>query len=209
MAYRRRCRKLNADLSNFDQSSEPYNQFSNKYLVRNMTGKHVAPFPVLTTERLTLRQLRRSDAPQVVALRSNEHVNKYLDRRPSDSLTDARNFIHTVTENGQRADSFYWAITLSAVDNVIGTVCLFNLSENASTAEMGYELLPDFQGKGFMHEALVTVIHFGFQQVRLQAIDAYTHIENHPSISVVEKLHFKRDRAASENVTLFKLTRTG
>ncbi|QIL78170.1 MULTISPECIES: GNAT family N-acetyltransferase [Hymenobacter] len=174
-----------------------------------MTGKRFTPFPVLKTGRLTLRQLRRSDDQEILALRSNEHVNKYLDRRPSKSIDEARTFIHTINENVQRDDLIYWAITLSGADNVMGTVCLFNFSDNASKAEIGYELLPDCQGKGFMHEAIAAVIHFGFQQVGLQAIEAYTHFENHRSTSVLEKFHFKSDRAAAENVTLFNLTHNG
>jgi ribosomal-protein-alanine N-acetyltransferase len=174
-----------------------------------MTTKKFAPFPVLHTQRLTLRPLRRSDDQAIWALRSNEHVNKYLDRRPCTSLEDARNFIHAITESVQRAESLYWAITLREADHVIGTVCLFNWSQDASTAEIGYELLPDFQGKGFMHEAISTVIHFGFQQVGLQAIEAHTRSENHRSTSVLEKLHFQKDHSADENITLFRLTPAG
>jgi len=168
--------------------------------------KKFMPFPVLTTGRLTLRQLRGSDDREILALRSNDNVNKYLDRRPSKSIDDARNFIHTINENIQRDESIYWAITLTGADNVIGTVCLFDFLENASKAEIGYELLPEFQGKGFMQEAISTVIHFGFQQVGLQAIEAYTRSDNQQSTSILEKLHFKGDRAADENFTLFKLT---
>ncbi|SFQ68767.1 GNAT family N-acetyltransferase [Hymenobacter arizonensis] len=174
-----------------------------------MTDKKFTPFPVLKTGRLTLRQLRRSDDQAIWALRSNEHVNHYLSRQPSQSLDDARNFIDTITENVQRGTSIYWAIALRRADNVIGTVCLFNFSENLSTAELGYELLPDFQGKGFMHEALATVLHFGFQQVGLQTVEAYTHFENHRSTLVLEKLLFTKDSAADENFTRFHLTHSG
>jgi ribosomal-protein-alanine N-acetyltransferase len=174
-----------------------------------MTTKTFTPFPVLHTQRLTLRQLRRSDAQEIWALRSNEHVNQYLDRRPSTSLEDARNFIHAITESVQRGESLYWAITLREADHVIGTVCLFNWSEDASKAEMGYELLPDFEEQGFMHEALSTVLPFGFQQVGLHAIEAHTRWENHRSTRVLEKLHFQKARTADDNLTLFRLTPAG
>jgi ribosomal-protein-alanine N-acetyltransferase len=171
-----------------------------------MTDKKFAPFPVLKTRRLLLRQLRRSDDHEILALRSNDNVNKYLDRQPSKSIDDARNFIDTINENVQCDNSIYWAITMNGADNVIGTVCLFNFLENSSRAEIGYELLPDFQGKGLMQEALSAVINFGFQQVGLQVIEAYTRFENQHSISVLEKLHFRGDSAADKNFMLFKLT---
>ncbi len=174
-----------------------------------MTGKNFTPFPVLKTGRLTLRQLRSSDDKEIFDLRSNDNVNKYLDRKPSKSIDDAKNFIKTINENIQRNDSIYWAITLNGTDKLIGTICLFDFSEDHSKVEIGYELLPDFQGKGIMQEATSKVIYFGFQHVGLNSIEAYTHSENQGSTRLLEKLNFKRDNAADENFTIFKLTHNG
>lgn len=166
-------------------------------------------FPVLQTGRLTLRQLGSSDDNEIFALRSNDNVNKYLDRKSSKSIDDARNFIETINENSQRSDSIYWAITLNGTKKLIGTICLFNFSEDHSKAEIGYELLPNFQGKKIMQEAILKVVHFGFQHIGLNSIEAYTHSENRSSTRLLEKLNFKRDSAADKNVTIFKLTHNG
>ena len=174
-----------------------------------MTGKNFTPFPVLKTGRLTLRQLSSTDDKEIFALRSNDTVNKYLDRKPSKSIDDAKNFIKTINENIQRNDSIYWAITLNDTDKLIGTICLFNFSDDHSKVEIGYELLPHFQGKGLMQEATSKVIHFGFQHVGLHSIEAYTHSENKSSTRLLEKLNFKRDSAADENFTIYKLTHNG
>src|SRR5215203_6647917 len=157
-----------------------------------MTGKVFTPFPVLKTERLTLRQLISSDDKEIFALRSDDNVNKYLDRKPSKSIDDAKNFIQTVNENIERNDSIYWAITLNGTDKLIGTICLFHFSEDHLKAEIGYELLPDFQGKGLMQEAASKVMHFGFQHLRLNLIEAYTHSQNESSTRLLQKLNFKR-----------------
>jgi ribosomal-protein-alanine N-acetyltransferase len=156
-----------------------------------------------------LRQLRSSDDNEIFALRSNDNVNNYLDRKRGTSIDDAKNFIQTINENIQRNGSIYWAITLNGTDKLIGTICLFDFSDENLKAEIGYELLPDFQGKGIMQEATLKVIQFGFQQVGLHSIEAYTHSENRSSTRLLEKLNFKRDRAADENVTIFKLTHNG
>ena len=174
-----------------------------------MIGKNFTPFPVLKTERLTLRQLRSSDDKEIFALRSNDNVNKYLDRKRSKSIDDAKNFIQAINENIQRNDSIYWAITLNDTDKLIGTICLFDFSEDHSKAEIGYELLPDFQGKGIMQEATTKVIQFGFQHVGLNSIEAYSHSENQSSTRLLGKLNFKRHSTADENLTIFKLTHTG
>ena len=140
-----------------------------------MTRKNFTPFPVLTTERLTLRQLRSTDDKEIFALRSNDNVNFYLGRKPSKSIDDAKNFIKTINENIQRNDTVYWAITLNGTDKVIGTICLFDFSEDNLKVEIGYELLPDFQGKGIMQEATSKVIQFGFHYVGVYSIEVYTH----------------------------------
>jgi ribosomal-protein-alanine N-acetyltransferase len=97
---------------------------------------------------------------------------------------------------------------LNGIDKLIGTICLFDFSEDHSKAEIGYELLPGFQGKGFMQEATSKVIHFGFQHVGLNSIEASTHSENQSSRRLLEKLNF-RDSAADEKFLVFKLTHNG
>ena len=174
-----------------------------------MTGKNFTQFPVLKTERLTLRQLTSSDDKEIFALRSDDNVNKYLDRKPSKSIDDAKNFIQTINENIQRNNSIYWAITLNGTDKLIGTICLFDFSKDNLKAEIGYELLPDFQGKGIMQEATSKVIDFGVQHIGLNSIEAYTHSENQNSTRLLEKLNFKRHSAGEDNFIILMRTHNG
>lgn len=170
-----------------------------------MGDRNFKPFPVLKTEKLTLRQLVSSDDNEIFALRSNENVNKYLDRKPSKSIDDAKIFIQTINKNIQKNDSIYWAITLNGTDKLIGTVCLFNFSDDNLKAEIGYELLPTFQGKGIMQEAISKVIGFAIQHIGLNSIEAYTHSENQSSTRLLEKFNFKNNSAGEGNLMMFKL----
>ena len=174
-----------------------------------MGDRNFKPFPFLKTERLTLRQLVSSDANEIFALRSDGNVNKYLNRKPSKSIDDAQTFIQTINENIQRNDSIYWAITFSGADKLIGTICLFDLSDDNFKAEIGYELLPGFQGKGIMQEATSKVIDFGIQHIGLNSIEAYTHFENQSSTRLLEKFNFKKHSVDGNNLMIFKLTSNG
>ena len=171
-----------------------------------MGDRNFKPFPVLKTERLTLRQLASSDDNEIFALRSNENVNKYLDRKPSKSIDDAKTFIQTINKNIQKNDSIYWAITLNDTDKLIGTICLFDFSDDNLKAEIGYELLPEFQGKGIMQEATSKVIDFGIQRIGLNLIQAFTHSENQSSTRLLEKFNFKKNSSSEEKVMMFILT---
>ena len=159
-----------------------------------MTKNTFSPFPILKTSRLTLRQLLRGDENELYELRSNADVNKYLDREPAKSIEDARDFIRKITEGIKQNESMYWAITFNNDHKLIGTICYFNFTIENGKAEVGYELLPYFQGKGIMHEALCKVIEFGVQNMGIHQIEAYIHQENKNSIKLLEKHNFEEQK---------------
>ena len=64
-----------------------------------MTNINFTPFPILTTERLTLRQLSIDDRQKIFALRSDKEINKYLDTQVSKTVEDAINFNNTINDN--------------------------------------------------------------------------------------------------------------
>ena len=156
-----------------------------------MLNKTFTPFPVLTTERLNLRQLVINDEQEIFTLRSDGEINKYLDRQISNTIDDARNFINKVNENINKSDSLYWAITLSDKNILVGTICLFGFSDENYKCEIGYELLTSFQGKGIMKEAVEKVIDYAFNTIKVEKIEAFLHRYNQSSIKLLEKFSFK------------------
>jgi RimJ/RimL family protein N-acetyltransferase len=122
-----------------------------------MLSRTFTPFPILTTERLTLRQLVSNDEHEIFTLRSDNEINKYLDRKRAKTIDDARSFIDKISENINKNDSVYWAITFSDKNTLIGTICLFGFSDENDKCEIGYELLTNFQGQGIMREAMRSI----------------------------------------------------
>ncbi|MES2892038.1 MAG: GNAT family N-acetyltransferase [Bacteroidota bacterium] len=170
-----------------------------------MLNKAFSTFPMLTTERLTLRQLSESDVQEIYLLRSDKTINKFLNRKPSETLDDALSFIKNIRSN----ELLYWAITQTKSEKLVGTICLFDLSDELSKCEIGYELLADHQGKGIMSEALQKVVGFAVDTVGVKTIEAFTHKENHSSTKLLEKLNFQRINIVEEtnpNLLLFRLS---
>jgi ribosomal-protein-alanine N-acetyltransferase len=151
-------------------------------------------FPTLTTKRLILRALSHRDEEEVFKLRSDDRVNKYLDREPCKSMKDARKFIQLITPAVGQNEVPYWAITLKGSVSLAGTICYFNINRDDSKAEIGFELMPAYHSKGIMQEALLTVIQFGFETLQLKTIEAFTHQYNKRSIRLLQKLNFKEQR---------------
>ena len=156
-----------------------------------MLDRSLKRFPILITERLTLRQLVISDEQEIFTLRSDSEINKYLNRQVSNTIEDARNFINKVNENINKNDSLYWAITLSDKNILVGTICLFGFSDENSKCEIGYELLTNFQGQGIMKEAAEKVIDYAFNTIKVQKIEAFLHRDNQGSIKLLDKLSFR------------------
>ena len=156
-----------------------------------MLNRTFTSFPVLTTERLTLRQLLITDEQEIFTLRSDSEINKYLDRQISNTIDDARDFINKVNENINKSDSLYWAITLSEINIFVGTICLFGFSDENYKCEIGYELLTNFQGQGIMKEAVEKVIDYAFNTIKVKKIEAFLHRDNQSSIKLLEKFSFK------------------
>ena len=156
-----------------------------------MLNKSFTPFPFLTTERLTLRQLIIDDEQEIFTLRSDREINKYLDRQIANTIDDARNFINKVNENINKNDSLYWAITFKDKNILVGTICLFSFSDENDKCEIGYELLTNFQGQGIMKEAVEKVIDYAFNTIRVQEIEAFFHRDNQSSIKLLKKFSFR------------------
>ena len=168
-----------------------------------MVNKNFIPFPILTTERLTLRQLIVNDEQEIFTLRSDNEINKYLDRQLSTTIEDATNFINKVNENIHKNISLYWAITLSDRNILVGTICLYGFSDGNDNCEIGYELLTNFQGQGIMKEAVEKVIDYAFYTIKVQKIEAFLHRDNQSSINLLEKLSFSNSNKLDEtNLTL-------
>lgn len=155
-------------------------------------------FPILTTERLTLRQLSIADQENIFALRSDKEVNKYLDRQVSKTVEDAVNFINKINDNIKNENSIYWVITLTDAGTFVGTICLFNFSSEKSTCEIGYELMVKYQGKGIMKEAVKEVIDYAFQTLQFRKIVAVTHNGNQTSTKLLTKFGFIKARGADQ-----------
>ena len=91
-----------------------------------------------------------------------------------------------------------------------GTICLFDFAtDNPPSCEIGYELIPKFQGKGIMHEALQAVITYAFQNLKLQKLIAITHCENINSTRLLIKSNFMKSdeiHEANADLTIYTLT---
>ena len=152
-----------------------------------------SPFPVLYTNRLILKAFSQNDAMSLAEMRSNSRVNEFLDRADTMSLEDANIFIENRIKDAERNESIMWAIHFKQQSKMLGSICFWNIVAEKDKAEIGYEMHPDYYGKGIMHEAMQAIIEYGFSTIKLKVIEALPVQENTKSIQLLERNNFVRD----------------
>jgi len=155
-----------------------------------MLNLNFTPFPTITTQRLVLRQLQDDDVHELFALRTDERVNRFLNRPLPESLNDVREFIAKVNQITHDNEGLYWVITRKNEDKLLGSIGLRNFEPEQYQAEIGYELHTDHQRQGFMHEAITHVLAYAFGGLGLRMIVADTEPGNLRSIQILERHGF-------------------
>lgn len=150
-----------------------------------------SPFPTLLTDNLILREMTTLDQVDLFTIRSNPLMHEYTDTLPDETIEQTKDYIEKMREGTATNRWIIWAIEHRASSRVIGTLGIWNIDEEQKTAELSYGLSPAYQGMGYMREALTQAIHYGFDHMKLAAIEAYTEEQNQPSRRLLEKLNFQ------------------
>ncbi len=165
-----------------------------------MLELNFSPFPEIKTKRLLLRRMTDADAPALLFMRSDERVMQYIGREKMKTHEEAIGFIQKINGSVDTNESILWAIALlEEPATMIGTICFWNIQKDHFRAEVGYMLHPDFWGKGIMKEAVLAVIGFGFNEMKLHGIEGHINPENAVSGIVLEKCGFVREAYFKEN----------
>lgn len=152
-----------------------------------------SPFPELLTTRLRLRCIHANDVKEIFTLRTNKDVLLYLDRDPMASEKEASAFIDLILENQKKNEGILWVITHKDSDKLIGTLGFWRIIKDHHRAEIGYQLTPEEWGKGIMKEALLKVIEYGFNNMKLHSIEANIHPDNIASAALLTSCGFIRE----------------
>jgi len=149
------------------------------------------PFPVLETEKLTLRALELNDAKAIFGLRTNKEVNTFITRTMLNNLSETRAFIDSISNSIVNNTGVFWVLESKDTAELLGTVGLRNFEIEEDYAEIGYDMHPDFQENGYMSEAFEVILDFSAKQMDLKFLEAFTHKDNNASTALLEKYNFK------------------
>lgn len=158
-----------------------------------------SPFPNLETERLLLRRVDSNDINEIFALRSNPETMKYIPRPLVKTDEDALEHIAMIDSKIDSNEGINWAITLKDNPKLIGIIGHYRIKPEHYRAEIGYMLLPEYQGKGIISEAVKEAVKYGFNVMNLHSIEAIIAPDNYGSAKVLEKNGFVKEAHLREN----------
>jgi ribosomal-protein-alanine N-acetyltransferase len=156
-------------------------------------------FPEFESERLLFRKILMSDAKDILLIRSNDDVMRFMDVIRFESIVDAEKMVQSVEESYIKETGINWAIVEKHSNSFIGYFGFFRIIPEHCRAEIGYALKPDYWGKGYMYETINKMVRFGFDNIKLHSIEANVNPDNEKSKKVLEKIGFKKEAYFREN----------
>jgi ribosomal-protein-alanine N-acetyltransferase len=150
-------------------------------------------FPPIETERLILRQMALEDTDFVFQHFSDSNVTQYLlDEPPVTDYSQAQEIVQFYLEPAGKTHN-RWVMVRKSNHQPIGTCGYHTWDKRYFRAEIGYDLSSSFWGQGYMIEALRAIISDGFEQMKLNRIDALVYVENVRSIRLLQRLGFMQE----------------
>lgn len=145
---------------------------------------------ILTTDRLNLYPIRKSDLEFVYMGLSDPKVNMFYGIQLG-SLTEAEEQMKWYQNLMDTNSGIWWKLMFTETMLPIGACGYNNWDHDKNEAEIGLWLLPEYWGKGLMKEAAEAGIKHGFEQMHLKRILAEVEKQNTNSIRLLEGLGFE------------------
>lgn len=150
------------------------------------------------TNRLILKVLGPDYASDVLRFynKDKELFEKYeADRSPNFyTVAHQRNILHLeygLTLKMQQVR--FYVFLKEEPATIIGTVCLYNISNLYSKAELGYKFSSEYHHQGYASEAVEKILDIAFTELNLHRICARVQEDNQPSIRLLVGLGFQKE----------------
>jgi RimJ/RimL family protein N-acetyltransferase len=150
---------------------------------------------ILETERLLMREMCHEDAEALFEMDSNPNVHKYLWKKPFTTIDEIHNYIDFIRNQYITNKIGRFSTIIKDTNELIGWTGIKYIDDhvengNTNFYDYGYRLNEKFWNKGFATEASKAWLAYGFNQMNIQEMNAYTHAENGASNHVLQKVGF-------------------
>ncbi len=138
------------------------------------------------SQRLQLSLVSDSDVDFIFEIVNSDKWLKFIGDRQVHSPEDAKSYIDKIRST---LKFYYWIIKKKDSQHSIGIVSLIK-RDNLKSFDLGFALLPAYEGQGFASEAAKCVLNFVKNQKEFLPILALVNPENTQSIKLLHRLDF-------------------
>ena len=143
--------------------------------------------PVLRGESITLRELRPSDAPALLAMLTSEEVARFISPPPA-TVDGFERFIRWTQVERQGGRYVCFGIVPKGFDTVVGIFQVRQMDPGFSTAEWGFAIGSAFWGRGLFAEGAELILDFVFGTIGVHRLEARAAVRNGRGNGALRKL---------------------
>jgi RimJ/RimL family protein N-acetyltransferase len=133
--------------------------------------------PVLTSGGITLRELRASDAPSLLAMLTTEEVARFISPPPT-TVEGFERFIAWTQRERQNGSYICFGVVPQGMDTAVGIFQVRQTEPGFATAEWGFAIGSAYWGSGMFMTGAQLVIDFAFDVVGVHRLEARAAVKN-------------------------------
>ena len=133
--------------------------------------------PVLTAATITLRELRISDAPSLLAMLATEEVARFISPPPT-TVEGFERFIAWTQRERENGNYVCFGVVPAGMEHAIGLFQVRQLEPSFATAEWGFAIGSEYWGSGAFVEGARLVLDFTFRVIGVHRLEARAAVKN-------------------------------
>lgn len=156
--------------------------------------------PILTGNRIILREYRKEDLPYMRKWVNNAEITKYLSHifLYPHTLNATEDFLNSMLQGSSGIKGFI--IAYKETEEYIGQIDLINIDWVNRVGTLGIVIgTTEYLGKGYGTEAIKLIQEFAFNKLNLHKLDLEVRAYNERAIRCYKKCGFKEEGRIREN----------
>lgn len=157
--------------------------------MHNLSQK-IFPSPIDLGDYI-LREKTDEDVADFFHYYTDPEVNKFILCEIPQTLEEARRELYYWRNVFYNNDGIYFAIARKDTNQLIGSIGLTSQNNYHRRIEISYDLAKEYWRRGITKKAIAAVAQYGFEELSVNRIEAFTATTNLPSNSLLLNCGFK------------------
>jgi RimJ/RimL family protein N-acetyltransferase len=153
----------------------------------NVEAHWTSAMPVLTGQRMMLRELVKTDATSLLSMLATEEVAKFISPPPT-TPQGFEKFIQWAIRERQAGNQMTFGMVPEGYDHAVGLVQVRAIAPKFSVAEWGFAVGSPFWGTGLFLASARMTLDFAFKHTGVNRLEARAVVQNGRGNGALRKL---------------------